>query len=69
MTVLSIDGKSWLTKLDRLGKRAASDKSTVFNNLGHLINFEMLKELLQQLNGSKAVGVDRVSKAKYMEKL
>jgi group II intron reverse transcriptase/maturase len=39
----------------------------VFNNLGHLINFEMLKELLQRLNGSKAVGVDRVTKAKYME--
>ncbi len=42
MTVHSNDGVSWLTKLERIGKKSANDKQQVFNNLGHLLNSDML---------------------------
>jgi len=34
MSVLSSDGKTWLTKLDRIGKLSADNHDLVFNNLG-----------------------------------
>lgn len=69
MTVLSNDGKSWLTKLERIGEKSASDRSVVFNNLGHLIDHNMLKEQFRHLDGNKAVGIDRVTKACWGEQL
>lgn len=69
MTVHSFDGQSWLTKLERIGEKSASDKQVVFNNLGHLLNADMLKEQFFRLNGRKAVGIDRVTKAAYGENL
>ncbi len=60
MSVHSNDGiKAWLTKLDRLGELSASRGDLVFNNLGHLINDDLLKEIYNSLNGNKAVGVDK----------
>jgi RNA-directed DNA polymerase len=44
MTVHSNDRPSWLTKLERIGELSAGNKETVFNNVGHLINADMLKE-------------------------
>lgn len=41
----------------------------VFNNLGHLLNASMLKGQFFRLDGKKAVGIDRVTKAAYGEKL
>lgn len=49
MTIHSKDGQSGLTKLDRISELSARDKFTVFNNLGHIINLDMLKELYRQL--------------------
>ena len=69
MTVHSIDGQSWLTKLERIGEKSACDKQTVFNNLGHLLNADMLKGQFQRLDGKKAVGIDGVTKATYALKL
>ena len=66
MTVRSKDRESWLTKLDRIGKLSASNKEAVFNNIGYLINADMLKEQYQQLDGKKAVGIDNVTKASYV---
>jgi len=62
MAVLSNDGAPWSTKLDRIGERSARDEHCVFSNLGHVIDADMLKELYQRLDGSKAVGIDGVSK-------
>lgn len=62
MAVPSNDGAPWLTKLDRIGKRSARDEQCVFTNLGHVIDADMLKELYHRLDGSKAVGIDDVSK-------
>lgn len=69
MTVLSNDGQSWLTKLERIGEKSAYDRQMVFNNLGHLLNASMLKGQFFRLDGNKAVGIDRVTKAAYGEKL
>lgn len=69
MTVHSNDRPSWLTKLERIGELSAGNKETVFNNIGHLINADMLKEQFQQLDGKKAVGIDKVTKAIYAEAL
>ncbi len=69
MTILSYDGASGLTKLDHISERTAKDKEVVFNNLGHFIDIALLKELYHQLDGSKAVGIDHVTKAMYGENL
>ncbi len=62
MSVHSNDGiKTGLTKLDRLGELSASRGDMVFNNLGHLINDDLLKEIYNSLNGNKAVGVDKAT--------
>lgn len=65
MTIHSNDGPSGLTKLDRISERSAADKDIVFNNLGHLINVSLLRELYHQLDGNKAVGTDNVTKLSY----
>ena len=70
MSVHSIDGiKAWLTKLDRIGELSASQSDIVFNNLGHMIDYDFLRELYTNLDGKKAVGVDKVSKEAYGENL
>lgn len=65
MTVHSNDRTTWLTKLDRIGKLSAENKDLTFNNIGHLINADMLKEQYRQLDGTRAVGIDNMTKRKY----
>ena len=69
MTVLSNDGLPWLTKLERIGEKSACNKRQIFNNLGHLLNSDMLKEQFRQMNGNKAVGIDGMTKVSYGEHL
>lgn len=57
------------TKLDRIGKLARSQKDIVFNNIGHIIDLDLLRECYQQLDGKKAVGIDGVTKEAYGMKL
>jgi RNA-directed DNA polymerase len=57
--------KSGTTKLNRIGLRAKSDPNTIFNNLGHLITVDLLREAYQELNEYKATGIDRVTKGEY----
>lgn len=65
MTVHSIDRATGKTKLERLGELAVAQKETVFNNLGHIIDRELLKQLYQQIEGHKAIGIDGVTKEMY----
>ena len=65
MTVHSKDRKSWLTKLDRIGELSAENKGLVFNNIGHILNADMLKEQYRLLDRKKAIGIDKVTKASY----
>ena len=69
MAVHSKDGITWLTKLKRIGELSAADGDLVFNNLGHLINADMLKEQYWRLDWKKAVGIDGVSKRAYGKRL
>lgn len=69
MAVHSIDGTTWLTKLKRIGELSASKSELRFNNLGYLINTEMLKEQYRRLDWKKAVGIDGVSKRAYGKRL
>lgn len=57
--------KTWLIKLERTGKLAASDTKTVFNNLGHILDIEMLRDIYQESDGKKAIGIDGVTKEEY----
>jgi retron-type reverse transcriptase len=65
MTVLSNDGKSESTKLKRLRELSAENPSMVFNNIGYLIDKKFLTELYYQLDGRKAVGIDKVTKEEF----
>ena len=69
MTVHSKDGRTWLIKLKRIGELSATDGDLIFNNLGHLMSAEMLKEQYRRLDWKKAVGVDGVSKRAYGKEL
>jgi len=53
------------TKLDRIGEMSASDPKLVFTSLYHLINEELLRECHHEMDGKKATGVDKVTKAEY----
>jgi RNA-directed DNA polymerase len=69
MSVLSNDGPTWSIKLECIGELSARNKDLVFNNLGHIICVEWLRELYRQLDGSKAVGIDGITKEKYGKNL
>ena len=69
MTVQTDDGKQKTTKLERIGMRATFRKDTVFNNIGHVVDLDLLRECYRQLNGNKAVGIDGVTKVSYGIKL
>jgi len=53
------------TNLDRIGKRAKFRTDTVFNNIGYVVDLNLLRESYHQLDGKKAVGIDKVTKATY----
>lgn len=62
----SNDGpKTWSTKLKRISELSAENKGLVFNNLGHIINADMLRDLYDRLDGKKAIGIDGVTKETY----
>ena len=56
------------TKLARIADKSRNEKQPIFTSLYHLINEDLLKECHKELDGSKAVGIDNVSKKEYAEK-
>jgi RNA-directed DNA polymerase len=64
VTHSSGDGKQ-KTKLERISDRAAKHPNTVFNNLGHVVDMDSLRESYQNLDGKKAIGIDGVTKVAY----
>ncbi|MBC7659232.1 MAG: hypothetical protein H7249_05940 [Chitinophagaceae bacterium] len=69
MSALSNGGSTWSTKLQRIGELSARDKTLVFNNLGHIIDAAWLRDVYRQLDGSKAIGIDGITKEAYGVKL
>lgn len=69
MAVQPADDNQKTTKLESIGRRAMHRKDTVFNNIGHVVDLDLLRECYRQLEGKKAVGIDGVNKATYGEQL
>jgi group II intron reverse transcriptase/maturase len=57
------------TKLGRIREMVAERPQMVFTSLCHLIDSDMLKQCHKEMNGKKAVGVDKVTKDAYEMKL
>ena len=53
------------TQLGRIREKSEKEPKTVFTSLYHTINEELLKQCHQEMDGSKATGVDKVTKAEY----
>ena len=57
------------TKLARISQMSRENPKMIFTSIGHLIDKEMLKSCHEAMDGTKAKGVDGVSKADYEEHL
>ena len=57
------------TKLARIAEIARNRPEEVFTSLYHHINAELLLECHIELDGSKAVGIDKVAKDEYQENI
>lgn len=57
------------TKLERIGEISEKSKKPVFTSIYHLINTELLKQCYKELEGKKAVGIDKVTKEEYGKNL
>ena len=57
------------TKLLRIAQLSAENPDMVFTSLGHLINYEMLKDCSNSMDGNKAVGIDGITKEEYESNL
>jgi retron-type reverse transcriptase len=55
--------------LERINSAAIRDRSTVFKNLIHHVSEDNLIQAFRGLDGSKAVGIDQVTKRKYAQNL
>ena len=69
MDVRTEDENQKTTKLESIGKRASYQKDTVFNNIGHVVDLDLLRECYRQVDGKKAVGTDGVNKQEYGRRL
>lgn len=57
------------TKLNRIKEMSANNPKMVFTSLYHLINEDLLRRCHKEMDGKKATGVDKVTKAEYEVKL
>ena len=57
------------TKLQRIAKKASTDKRCQFTSLFHLMNKELLLGCFMQLKGKAASGIDKVTKEAYAKNL
>lgn len=69
MAVHTACGEQKTTKLECIGKRAIYRKDTLFNNIGYVVDLDLLRECYQELDGKKAIGIDGVTKEAYGRKL
>ncbi|MFA7078034.1 MAG: group II intron reverse transcriptase/maturase [Syntrophomonas sp.] len=57
------------TKLDRIAEIAKERPNEKFTSLAHLLDEETLMQCHKEINGNKATGIDRVTKAEYEQEL
>ena len=53
------------TKLERISQLSKENPNMEFTSIYHLINRELLIECHKSIDGNKAVGIDKVTKAEY----
>lgn len=53
------------TKIMRINQIAKEKPNEIFTSIYHLINKELLKECYYEIDGSKATGIDKVTKEEY----
>lgn len=58
-------GEIMTTKLARISELSKVNPDMRFNSIGHLIDYDMLKICHNKMDGSKAVGIDGITKADY----
>ena len=63
------DGGKMETKLERISQMSRENPKMIFTSIGHLINKEMLKSCHETMDGTKAKGIDGVSKEEYEKNL
>lgn len=57
------------TKLERISQLSRENPDMAFTSIGHLINKELLKKCHAEMDGSKAVGIDGITKEEYERNL
>lgn len=57
------------TKITRINEIAKNKPNEVFTSIYHLINYDLLKECFDELDGNKATGLDKVTKDMYFMNL
>lgn len=57
------------TKITRINQIAIEKPQEIFTSIYHLINCELLKECIDELDGNKATGLDKVTKDMYLMNL
>ena len=57
------------TKITRISQISKERPNEVFTSVYHLINKELLNECFNELDGNKAVGIDKVTKDEYRNNL
>lgn len=53
------------TKLERISQLSEENPDMVFTSIGHLIDKELLKQCHVDMDGTKAVGIDGITKEDY----
>lgn len=53
------------TKITRINQIAKERPKEVFTSIYHLINYELLKECFEEIDGTKAIGLDKITKDMY----
>lgn len=53
------------TKIARINQISIEKPNEIFTSIYHLINYELLKECFEELDGNKATGLDKVTKDMY----
>ena len=64
-----MNNQSVETKLERISELSRQNPEMVFTSIGHLINKELLMTCHEVMDGSKAVGIDGVTKEAYEKNL
>ena len=64
-----MNNQSVETKLERISELSTQNPEMVFTSIGHLINKELLTICHKEMDGSKAVGIDGVTKEAYGKNL